>query len=90
MRPYTGTLSELEAIAPILRGQQFGCKSKLKENMPIQFKRRKRKRSDFQPDREYCAAAVDEYLKEGGKVTVIEIKGEEVIYKIKGEEDENI
>ena len=35
--------------------------------------RRRKKRSKFNPDREYCDKARDEFLENGGKITKIEL-----------------
>jgi len=41
-----------------------------------QIKKRKRKRSNFQPDSDFINDAVEEYLKAGGKITRVEIDEE--------------
>jgi hypothetical protein len=57
-------------------------------NRPWKFysvtKKRRRKPS-FNPSSEYCAAAVAEYQRNGGKTTVIERDGDNIKLSIKGE-----
>ena len=37
--------------------------------------RKGRKRGGFNPNREYCEVSVAEYLKDGGKVTLLKVDG---------------